>query len=207
MLPRSNSSLGLSLRYSEANFLVPSILAPHEDAKKANVCRERWAAMSVMTSHRILITAEYLNAHFFSVFLFVYALHMLKALFYADFRKLGWKLNCLVYCAPPCVFWRTVIQSYLPDSVLVSLLAIKLCKDHQGLKFCISRPPGQYSFTKLSAQPALQASLPMQTSEEHSQNGGLPDLWIPEWHITGVRVITVRYSGICISVYGFLQKI
>jgi len=36
-----------------------------------------------MTLHRILITAEYLNAHFFPVFLFVYAIQVLKALFYA----------------------------------------------------------------------------------------------------------------------------
>jgi len=41
-----------------------------------------------MTSHKILISAEYLNAHFFSVFSFVYALQVLKALFYANFRKL-----------------------------------------------------------------------------------------------------------------------
>jgi len=44
-----------------------------------------------MTSHRILITAEYLNARFLSVFLFV--LHVLKVLFYADFRKLGRKVE------------------------------------------------------------------------------------------------------------------
>ena len=37
---------------------------------------------SAMLSHRILITAEYLNAHFFSAFLFVYALQVLKALYY-----------------------------------------------------------------------------------------------------------------------------
>jgi len=30
--------------------------------------------------HRILITAECLNVHFFSVLLFVYALHVLKSL-------------------------------------------------------------------------------------------------------------------------------
>jgi len=35
---------------------------------------------SVMTSHRILIRADNLNAHFFSVFLFVYALQVSKAL-------------------------------------------------------------------------------------------------------------------------------
>jgi len=39
-------------------------------------------------SHKILITTVYLNAHFISVFLFVYALQVLKALFYANFRKL-----------------------------------------------------------------------------------------------------------------------
>ena len=44
---------------------------------------------SAMTSDRILITAEYLNPHCLSVFLFVYALHVLKTLFYANFRKLG----------------------------------------------------------------------------------------------------------------------
>jgi len=44
-----------------------------------------------MTSHRILITAEYLNAHFFSVCLFVYALYCktVCASFYANIRKLG----------------------------------------------------------------------------------------------------------------------
>ena len=35
--------------------------------------------------------AEYLNAHFIPVFLFVYALEVLKALFYANFSKLCWK--------------------------------------------------------------------------------------------------------------------
>jgi len=43
---------------------------------------------SASTSRRILITAEYLNAHFFSVFSLVYALQVLQALFYAIFRKL-----------------------------------------------------------------------------------------------------------------------
>jgi len=42
-----------------------------------------------MTSHGILITAEYLNAHFFSVFLSEYALQVLRALFNANFHKLG----------------------------------------------------------------------------------------------------------------------
>jgi len=46
-----------------------------------------------MTSHKIFISAEYINAHIFPVFLFVYALQVLKALFYANFRKLGWKVE------------------------------------------------------------------------------------------------------------------
>ena len=51
------------------------------------------STMSATTSDVILITAEYLNAHFFSVVLFVYALQVLNALFYANFRKLGWKVE------------------------------------------------------------------------------------------------------------------
>ena len=39
----------------------------------------------------MLIAEKYKNAHLFSVFLFVYALQVLKALFYANFHKLGWK--------------------------------------------------------------------------------------------------------------------
>jgi len=47
-----------------------------------------------MTSHKILITEEYKNAHLFLVSLFVYALQVLKALFYdAHFHKLGWKFE------------------------------------------------------------------------------------------------------------------
>ena len=42
-----------------------------------------------MMSQRILITEKYLNAHLFAVFLFVYALQVLKALFYANFHKLS----------------------------------------------------------------------------------------------------------------------
>ena len=58
--------------------------------------------MSTMMSHTciILITAEYLNAFFFSVFLFVCALQVLKALFYAIFRKLCWKIELSgLFCA------------------------------------------------------------------------------------------------------------
>jgi len=54
---------------------------------------EKWSYYQ--TSHRTLITAKYLNAHFLYVFLglFVCALQVLKALFYANFRKLGWKVE------------------------------------------------------------------------------------------------------------------
>jgi len=48
------------------------------------------STMSAMTSHRILITAEYLNAHFFTVCLFVYAL---QVLFYENFCKLSEKVE------------------------------------------------------------------------------------------------------------------
>ena len=37
--------------------------------------------------------SKYLDAPFFSVFLFVCALHVLKALFYANFSELGWKVK------------------------------------------------------------------------------------------------------------------
>jgi len=53
-----------------------------------------------MTSHTILINAEYLNVHFFSVFLFVYALEVLKALLYANFVNSVKKLNLFgLFCA------------------------------------------------------------------------------------------------------------
>ena len=42
-----------------------------------------------MMSRKILITEEYLTARLFFVFLFVCALQVLKALFYANFCKLG----------------------------------------------------------------------------------------------------------------------
>ena len=67
------------------------------------VMNDELAHHPAMTSHRIFITTEYLNAHFFSVVLSVYALQVLKALFYANFRKLGRKLNSPVYSAPPCI--------------------------------------------------------------------------------------------------------
>ena len=56
-----------------------------------------------MTSHRILITAEYLNAHFFSVFLFVYALQVLSCYFMQIFVISFERLNSPVYSAPPCI--------------------------------------------------------------------------------------------------------
>jgi len=90
VLPRSNSLLGLSLGYSATNFLVPQILVGlHEDALVNGRVFIFTSTTSAMTSHRILITAEYLNTHFFSVFLFVYALQVVKVLFYANFHKLG----------------------------------------------------------------------------------------------------------------------
>ena len=58
--------------------------------------------ISEMMSHRILITTEYLNAHFFSVFISVYVLQVLKALFYANFVNSVDRLNSPVYSAPPC---------------------------------------------------------------------------------------------------------
>ena len=60
---------------------------------------------SAMTSHRILITAEYLNPHFFSVLLFLYVLQLLKALFYANFHKFGSKgwIDRFILCYPVCV--------------------------------------------------------------------------------------------------------
>ena len=51
------------------------------------------STMSAVMSRRILITAQYLNVHFFSVFLFVYAVQVLKALLYANFHKVGWKVE------------------------------------------------------------------------------------------------------------------
>jgi len=41
------------------------------------------------TKHASMIMYEYLSAHFFSVFLFFFALQVLKALFYANFYKLS----------------------------------------------------------------------------------------------------------------------
>jgi len=51
-------------------------------------------------SRKILITEEYLTARLFFVFLFVCALQVLKALFYANFCKLGWNIECSgLFCA------------------------------------------------------------------------------------------------------------
>jgi len=75
-------ALDLSLGYSVANFLVPQILV-HEDALVNGRVFIFTSTTSVMTSRRILITDEYLNAHFFSVFLFVWALQVLKELIFS----------------------------------------------------------------------------------------------------------------------------
>jgi len=88
VLSRSNSLQGLSLGYSEATFQVPQILA-HEDALVNGRVFIFTSTTSATTSRGILITGEYLNARFFSVFLFVYVLQVLKALFYANVYKLG----------------------------------------------------------------------------------------------------------------------
>jgi len=62
-------------------------------------------------SHRILITAEYLNAHFFAVFLFVYAVQVLKVLLYANFHKLGWKVEQSgLFCATLYIRGDAVVQ-------------------------------------------------------------------------------------------------
>jgi len=92
-LSRSNSLLRWSLGYSAATFLVPRILA-HEDAlANGQVIFTVTYTTSAMMSHGILITEEYLIARFFYVFLFVYVLQVLQALFYANFYKLSWKFE------------------------------------------------------------------------------------------------------------------
>ena len=70
VLPRSNNLPGLSLGYSAATFLVPQILA-HEDALVHGRVFIFKSTALAMTSHGILITGKYLNAHFVSVFSFV----------------------------------------------------------------------------------------------------------------------------------------
>jgi len=78
----------LSLGYLAAIFVVP-LFVVHEDALVNGRVFIFTSTTLAITSQRILITEEYLNAHFFSVFLFVFALQVLKALFYAKFHKLG----------------------------------------------------------------------------------------------------------------------
>ena len=68
--------------------MVP-LFVVHEDALVNGRVFIFTSTTSAITSQRILITEEYLNALFFSVFLFVFALPVLKALFYAKFHKLG----------------------------------------------------------------------------------------------------------------------
>ena len=96
VLSRWNSLLDLSLGYSVA-LPIHFQFAMHELMLLSSLVDGRvfifTSTTSVMTSHTILITAEYLNAHFFSVFLFVYVLQVLKALFYTNFRKLHWKVE------------------------------------------------------------------------------------------------------------------
>ena len=85
-----------------------------------------------MTSHRILITAEYLNVHFISVFLSVYALQdCVKALFYANFPKFGWKVEwsglfCATMYSPGGCSSLTMMLNHLRSDV-VSFATFVIC--------------------------------------------------------------------------------
>jgi len=103
VLPRSNSPLSLSLGYLTANFLE-LMLCHHLLMDSSSWHKWFTFTTSAITSHRMLITAEYLNSHFFSVFLFVYPLQVLKVLFYANFCNLIERFISSVYYAPPCRF-------------------------------------------------------------------------------------------------------
>jgi len=59
-----------------------------------------------MTSHRILITTEHLNARFFSVFLFVYTLRVQMHYFMQISANSVERSNSRVYSAPPCIINR-----------------------------------------------------------------------------------------------------
>jgi len=59
-----------------------------------------------MTSHRILITAEHLNARFFSVFLFVYALQVQRRYCMQISANSVERSNSPVYSVPPCIINR-----------------------------------------------------------------------------------------------------
>jgi len=63
---------------------------------------------SATTSHRVLITEEYLNAYFFSVFLSVCALQVLKALLLCKFSETGLKVRIVwfILLHPVCVSTR-----------------------------------------------------------------------------------------------------
>ena len=56
-----------------------------------------------MTSHRMSIATEYLNAHFFYVLLSVYMLRVLKALFMQIFVISVERVISLVYSVPLCI--------------------------------------------------------------------------------------------------------
>jgi len=82
-----------------------------------------------MTSHTILITAEYLNAHFFSVFLFVYVLQVLKALFYTDFRKLRWKVEYSgLFCATLYIYYNATFVHLLSVCFAALQMAVPIMK-------------------------------------------------------------------------------
>ena len=86
VLSRWNSLLGLSLVYSAANFLVPQILA-HKNALVNGRIFIFTSTMSAMTSQNI--NSQRIFKCIFLFCLLVCALQVLKALFYANFHKLG----------------------------------------------------------------------------------------------------------------------
>ena len=76
VLPRLNNPLDLSLGIHSHPFSTRKARI-NALSSLVNGCIFIFTSTtSAMTSHRILITAEYLNAHFFSVFLFVFALQV-----------------------------------------------------------------------------------------------------------------------------------
>jgi len=77
----------LTLGYSVSNVLE-LILYRHLLTDAFSWCKWFISTTSAMTSHRILITRIFKCTFLFPVFLFVY---VIKALLYANFRKLGWK--------------------------------------------------------------------------------------------------------------------
>ena len=104
VLPRSNNPLDLSL----------GIRSPFFSTRIARInALVNWCIFtftsteSAMTSHRVLITTEYLNAHLFLCFLICLCATSVKVVILCNFCKLGFK----VYSAPPCTYIRTHIHT------------------------------------------------------------------------------------------------